>query len=224
MTEDLSPLDTSTYEPASMSSTSLSNFKVPFFRRPWFLIVVAVIVVAAVSVITDLPRSSTAAQDRVTQNDTISAINGDIAPCDYAVRQSFSFYNQSLAGNLTSSDRSQIPSLLVQDQTACSFASGSVYDLTNNIEVTDSKAGKHVDAMLATVVTWVTSDALAAIEDIQSLFVHPGDPKFIEKLTKEEVILSKDRLEAFKELAAASKIDGTLKEPSLPVLPHLTGT
>ncbi len=224
MSEDLSPLDTSAFDPASMSSTSLTTFKVAFYRRPWFLIIVAVIVVVAVSIVTDLPSSSTAAQDRVTQNDTIVAINGDIAPCDYAVRQSFSFYNQSLAGNLTSSDRTQIPSLLVQDQTACSFASGSIYDLTNNIEVTDSKAGTHIDAMLATVVSWVTGDALTAIEDIISLFEHPGDEKYIKSLTKEQVVLAKDRLEAFKEVAAASKIDGKLKEPALPVLQHLIGT
>lgn len=224
MTEDLSPLDTSTFEPASMSATSLSTFKAPFYRRPWFLISVVVLVVVAVSVVTDLPGNTTTAEDRVTQNETIVAINGDIAPCVYSVKESFAFYNRSLAGDLTSSQRSQIPGLLVGDQTACSFASGAIYDLTNNIEVTDTKAGRHVDAMLATVVTWSTSDALAAIEDIQNLFVHPGDTKYIKDLTKEQKLLTKDRLEAFSELAAASKIDGKLREPALPVLPHLMGT
>jgi len=207
-----------------MSSSSLSTFKASFYRRPWFLILVSLIVVVAVSIISDLPTHSTKAQDRATQNDTIIAINGDLAPCIYAVKESFSFYNESLAGKLSSSDLSAVPGQLVNDQTACSFASGAIYDLTNNIEVTDSKAGRHVDQMLSTEVTWATSDALAAIEDIQNLFVHPGDQKYIKDLTLQEAQLTKDRQIAFDDVATASRIDGALREPSLPILPHLTGT
>ncbi len=224
MTDDLHSLESSNFDPASMAGSSLSTFKVSFYRRPWFLILVSVIVVVGVSVITDLPTHSTKAQDRVTQNDAIVAINGDLAPCIYAVKESFNFYNESLAGQLSAADLSAVPGQLVNDQTACSFASGAIYDLTNNIEVTDSNAGKHVDQMLSTVVTWSTSDALAAIEDIQNLFVHPGDKKYIKNLTKEEAQLQKDRQAAINEVQAASKIDGVLKKPALPVLRHLTGT
>ena len=207
-----------------MPTSSLSTFKVAFYRRPWFLILISVLVVVVVSIISDLPTHATKAQDRATQNDTIIAINGDLAPCIYAVKESFSFYNESLAGKLSPADLSEVPGQLVNDQTACSFASGAIYDLTNNIEVTDSKAGRHIDQMLATDVTWSTSDALAAIEDIQSLFVHPGDQKYIRDLTKQEVQLTKDRQTAFRDVEAARKIDGSLRNPSLPVLPHLTGT
>jgi len=224
VTNDLTPLETPAFDPGSMSASSLSTFKVAFYRRPWFLILVSVIVVLAVSIISDLPSHSTRAQDRATQNETIVAINGDLAPCIYAVKESFSFYNESLAGKLSASNLSQVPGQLVSDQTACSFASGAIYDLTNNIEVTDSKAGRHVDQMLSTEVTWSTSDALAAIEDIQNLFVHPGDKKYIRDLTKQQSLLLSDRQIAIDDVAAASKIDGSLKEPTLPILPHLTGT
>ncbi len=207
-----------------MPASSLSTFKVSFYRRPWFLILVSVLVVVAVSIISDLPTHSTKAQDRTTQNETITAINGDLAPCIYAVKESFNFYNESIAGSLSAADLAAVPGQLVNDQTACSFASGAIYDLTNNIEVTDSQAGRHVDQMLADVVTWSTSDALAAIEDIQNLFVHPGDEKYIRNLTKREAQLNKDRQAAFNDIKAASRIDGTLKNPSLPVLPHLSGT
>jgi uncharacterized protein (DUF4213/DUF364 family) len=207
-----------------MSASSLSTFKVAFYRRPWFLILISVIVVVAVSIITDLPSHATKAQDRTTQNETIVAINGDLAPCVYSVKESFSFYNLSRAGKLTNSERSQVPSLLVGDQTACSFASGAIYDLTNNIQVTDTKAGRHIDQMLAEVVTWATSDALAAIEDIQSLFVHEGKPKYVKDLKKRESLLILDRAVAFADVAAASAIDGKLKDPALPLLPHLSGT
>jgi len=207
-----------------MSATSLSTFKVAFYRRPWFLILVVAIVVIAVSIITDLPGTTTTAQDRVTQNDTIKAINGDLAPCIYSIEQSFYYYNLSMSGKLSASERSEVPSQLVGDQTACSFASGAIYDLTNNIEVTDTKAGKYIDEMYSTVTTWATSDALLAIEDIQNLFVHPGDPKYINNLTKQQKLLAKDRLIAIAEVASAAKIDGPLKKPSLPVLTHLIGT
>jgi hypothetical protein len=207
-----------------MSASSLANFKVVFYKRPWFLITVAIIVVVAVSVITDLPNHISKSQDFTAQNATIGQINADIDPCVYSVKESFSFYNMSLAGKLTTSDRAQVPDLLVGDQTACSFASGAVYDLTNNIQVLDTKAGKHIDQMLSVVVSWVTSDALAAIEDIQNLFQHPGKLSLIHNLTKEEAQLTKDRAAAFHDVAEASSILGTLKKPILPKLPHLTGT
>ncbi len=207
-----------------MSASSLANFKVAFYKRPWFLITIAIVVVVAVSVITDLPNHISRSQDLTAQNDTIGQINADIDPCVYSIKESFSFYNMSLAGKLTPSDRSQVPGLLVGDQTACSFASGAVYDLTNNIEVIDTRAGKHIDQMLSVIVSWVTSDALAAIEDIQNLFQNPGKLSLIDNLTKQEAQLSKDRAAAFHDLTEASRIVGKLKNPILPKLPHLTGT
>jgi hypothetical protein len=158
-----------------MAAASLESTVVVWYKRPWFLITLGIVVVLGVSVITDLPQHITKAQDASEQNDSIHQINIDIAPCVYAVQQSFNFYQEKVTGNLTAAHLKQVPALLVGDQTACSFASGGVYDLTNNIQVNDTTAGIHIDHMLSVIVTWVTSDALAAIEDIQYLFVHPGD-------------------------------------------------
>jgi hypothetical protein len=225
MTENGLPFDSSVYEPATMASSSLSTFKVVLYKRPWFLITVSIIVVLAVSIISDLPNHITKAQDANAQNASMKQINNDIAPCTYALKESFSFYDKQVTGKLTPSDQSQVPSLLVGDQTACSFTSGSVYDLTNNIQVLDTTAGKKIDQMLAVVVTWVTSDALAAIEDIQYLFNHPGDAKKLRDLTKQEGQLTIDRSKAFKDVAAADTILGRqLKSPGLPVLMQLPGT
>lgn len=213
------------YEPATMAASSLMTTKVVWYRRPWFLVLAAIIVVVAVSVITDLPHPISKAQDAAAQNATMKQVNTDIGPCVFALKESFNFYEEKVTGRLTASNLSQIPSLLVGDQTACSFTSGSIYDLTNNIQPLVTKAGYHIDQMLKVVVTWVTGDSLAAIEDIQYLFNHPGNLKRLHDLSKQEKYLALDRQAALNDVAKADVILGrNLKNPNLPTMAHLTGT
>jgi hypothetical protein len=208
-----------------MAASSLESTVVVWYKRPWFLITLGIIVVLGVSVITDLPRPITKAQDASEQNDSIHQINTDIAPCVYAVQQSFSFYQMQVTGGMTASHLKQVPALLVGDQTACSFASGGVYDLTNNIQVSDTKAGIHIDHMLSAIFIWVTSDSLAAIEDIQYLFAHPGNATKIKKLAHREALLASDKKKIDADFAAAEKVLGrTLKKPKIPALATLSGT
>lgn len=213
------------FDPAAMSMSSLGITKAVWYRRPWFLLTVALVVVAAISVIVDLPGHMTPKQDASTQNASIKEINADLEECSFAVRQSFSFYNQDVAGTLTSSDLAQLPTLLTGNQTACSFASEPVYDLTNNLQIDDTKAGIHIDHMLSAVEQWITNNALASIEDIQYLVNHPGNTKKIQNLAAEESDLQRGRTRALNDEAIAQKILGlTLVPVRLPVLPHLTGT
>jgi hypothetical protein len=119
----------------------------------------------------------------------------------------------------------QLPTLLTGNQTACSFASEPVYDLTNNLQIDDTKAGIHIDHMLSAVEQWITNNALASIEDIQYLVNHPGNTKKIQNLAAEESDLQRGRTRALNDEAIAQKILGlTLVPVRLPVLPHLTGT
>jgi hypothetical protein len=225
MMDSKMPLDSPAYDPGSMPASSLSTMKAVLYKRPWFLITVAVIVVLAVSVISDLPHPITKMQDASAQNSSIKQINTDISPCVFAVKESFSFYQQKVDGRLSASNLAQVPSLLIGDQSACSFTSGSIYDLTNNIQILDTKAGKDIDHMLSVVVLWSTSDALAAIEDIQYLFSHPGDAKKIHNLGLKEALLAKDRQLALDYVAKAQRTLGvTLKQPIMPTLQHLSGT
>jgi hypothetical protein len=208
-----------------MAPSELEPTVLVWYKRPRILIALAVIVVLGVSVLTDLPRHITKAQDASEQNDSIHQINVAVAPCVFAVKQSFSFYQEQVTGALSAAHLKQVPALLVGDQTACSFASSGIYDLTNNIQVNDTTAGKHIDSMLSAIVTWSTSDALGAIEDIQYLFAHPGDAAKIEKLTKREAQLAQDRTKIDGDFAAAEQILGIeLKKPKIPALPTLSGT
>lgn len=225
MTDDNWEASQEPYDPGSMATSSLGSTVMVWYKRPWILITLGILVVLAVSVISDLPRHITKAQDASEQNDSIHQINTDIAPCVFAVTQSFSFYEEQVTGKLSASNKKQIPALLVGDQTACSFASGGVYDLTSNIQVNDTTAGIHIDSMLSVIVFWITEDSLAAIEDIQYLFSHPNDAKKIRNLSKQETLLGQDRVKIFSDFTAAERVVGlTLKNPKIPSLPSLSGT
>ena len=126
---------------------------------------------------------------------------------------------------MSAANRPQAVTLLVGDQTACSFASGGLSDLTNNLQVNLTAAGKYIVSMGRAVQMWMTDYSLAAIEDIQYLFVHPGNQKKIADLAAEEVQLSATRQQAYADLQRAEAIVATtLVQIKLPVLAHLQGT
>jgi len=218
-------VDSAHYDPATMAASSLISAKVVWYKRPWFMITAAVVLVVAVSVITDLPHHVSPAEDAAAQNASLKQINADIAPCSFAVQEVFSFYQKQVAGQLTASNLKQVPRLLNGDQTACSFASPAIYDLTSNYTPFLTKAGKQIDQLRGVVVTWISADALGAIEDIQYLFDHPGDPTKLAKLAKRERYLTSERALALADLQSANQILGTQLSPlKLPILPTLPGT
>jgi hypothetical protein len=198
--------------------------KPAWYRRPWVLVTTAVVAVVAASVVVDLPGKTTVAQDTAAQTSLMNEINGDISGCAYAVRETFIIYQDSRTGGLTASDRSRVPSLLRDDQTACSFTSSSIYDLSN-VEVPGSPAGKSIEQVVNVDTLWATSDALAAIEDIQSLDANQATASKIADLSRQEQMLAKDRALANGYVEAADKTLGArLPMPNLPALPHLIGT
>jgi hypothetical protein len=198
--------------------------KPAWYKRRWVLVTAAIVAVVAASVVSDLPRQTTTPQDIVAQTSLVNEINGDISGCVFAVRETFTVYQDMKAGALTASDRSQAPKMLRDDQTACSFTSNAIYNLSN-VEVPGSPAGKSIQQLVGVDTLWATSDALAAIEDIQSLYSNQGGASTIADLSKQEVTLGKDRALAVTFVGSADKTLGAkLPMPNLPVLPHLTGT
>lgn len=208
-----------------MPTSSLGIAKAVWYRRPWFLLTVALVVIAAISVVIDLPRPLTKAEDAASQNASVKEINADLADCAFAVKESFRFYNLDVTGKLTPSDKAQVPILLTGDETACSFASEPVYDLTNNLQVDDTASGKHIDRMLSVVERWITDYALASIRDIQYLFIHPGDATTIRHLGTQELGLANERQKALVDETEADAVLGvTLHAVKIPSLPRLIGT
>jgi len=213
------------YDPASMAISSLSTTKAIWYKRPWVIITFVIVVVVGVSVITDLPHPISTTEDVAAQNASMKQINTDVAPCVYAVKEAFSFYRDAIAGNLTKDRLKVVNTYLPNDQTVCSFASAGMSDLTNNLQVLDTAAGKNIDKLLLVAVTWMDSDANAAIVDIQYLIKHPGDAAKIADLRLRQKYLAEDRAKAFALLDTASSILGTPLTPlALPSLAPLPGT
>lgn len=208
-----------------MPTSSLGIAKAVWYRRPWVIATLSLVVIVAISVVIDLPRPITNAQDAASQNASIKEINTDLAECAFAAKESFHFYNMNVSGKLTTSDLAQVPKLLTDDETACSFASEPVFDLTNNLQVADTAAGKHIDRMKSVVQNWMTDYALASIRDIQYLFKHPGNSSTIRHLASQERQLVAARENALNDWAQAHNVlNRHLDALKIPVLPHLIGT
>lgn len=215
--EDLVDVEESLYNPATMPASTLGTSKVRRLRRPWISLTLGIAIVVAISIITDIPKPITNAQDVGDQNASLKAINTDLAPCVFALNESLSLYQKNVRGQLTKSNLNQVPHLLSEDRIACSFASGPVYDLTNNIQVTDTKAGTHIDQFLGLATRWSTNHALQAIIDVNLLFDHPNNARILSHLKNQEVVLVLESAQARKYVDEANNILGvTLIEPKLP--------
>jgi len=220
--DDAPPTPNSSPAPPSTGTSAVDGpgTGVNWFKRTWVIVTAAIVVVIGASILIDLPRPISNAEDVASQTASLKEINTDVAPCGYAINETFLIHHDQVTGTLTATDRESATKMLVDDQTACSFTNGSVFDLTNNIQVEDTAAGKYVDRMLSITTTWVTSDALAAVEDIQYLYLHPGDRAKARDLVAQEKLLARDRTQAVYDIQQADVLLHThLPDPNLPVLP-----
>ncbi len=225
MTHAPSDPDEMQFDPGSMPSTSLAAVRAIWYRRPWFMATVGIVLVVAISVVTDLPRHVTNAQDISQQNAVIKQINGDTAPCVFALKESFSFYRSERNHTLLAANLPVVKNYLLEDQTACSFASGPVYDMTNNIQPIDTAAGKKVDSAMAATVKWITYDAVGAIVAIRNYFGSTPFHLSDQKLSQSENSLAIDHATIVNDLSAASSLLGHALTPiNIPTLPRLPGT
>jgi hypothetical protein len=222
---DVNNLEEVNYDPASMAMSSLSTSKAIWYKRPWFIVTVAIVVVVAISIITDLPKPITVAQDTASQNSAMKQINIDIHPCTFGLQEAISFYRKETTSRLTASQMKVINTYLVSDQTVCSFAAPSMSELTNNLQLVDTPAGKYLEKMRTTIVTWMDSDANGAIYDIMFLSTHRHDAKTLRDLKKRVFFLAQDRQVALADLAGADAILGTtLTTLRLPAISPPRGT
>jgi hypothetical protein len=213
------------FDPGSMPSSSLSISKAVWYRRPWFLATVGIILVVAVSVITDLPHSVSKSDDAAAQNGIVKQINSDAAACVFALKESYSFYRGSLAHTIETSNLPTVKNYLLEDQTACSFASGTVFDLTQNISPLDTKPGKFVDSAYQMTVKWITYDAVGLINNIRAYFAGGPSAAVTANLVKYQNLLESDRNSEINDMAQASGLLGTtLTAINIPSMPRLPGT
>jgi hypothetical protein len=195
-----------------------------WYKRAWVLAAGAVAAVIVASVLVDLPASTTVPADIANQTAVMKQINAAIAGCSFGVGETFTIYQELERHALNASNRAETPSMLRDDQSACSFTSSSIYDLSN-IEGTGTPAGKDVGLVVNVATLWATSDALAAIEDIQTLSTSPADTAARRDLASRQVALAAGRTQARNDVLAADRILAAhLPMPDLPALPDLATT
>ncbi len=188
-------------------------------------IAVAVAVIALITVLTDLPTATTRASDISEEQSVMSEMNSDLHPCAYAVNQALGIWALQVKHQLSQAERAPTPGILSDDQSACSFTNEGIYDLTSNLQVPSTAAGKQLGDLVYTATLWVTSDALQAIEDVQRLLNDPHNAAVARNLSKEEGLLASDRRAGLaEENAADHDLDTRLQPVDLPSVSSLTAT
>jgi hypothetical protein len=195
--------------------------KPPIWQRHRRLaIATAILVIALITVLTDLPTATSRASDIAAERSVMSEVNSDLQPCAYAIHQALGIWALQANHRLSAAERAPTPGLLSDDQSACSFTSQGIYDLTTNIQVPGTTAGKDLGDLIATATLWTTSDALRVIEDVQTLMNDPNDAAAVRNLSREEAQLASDRRSAVAEEDAADRdLDTHLQPVDLPPVP-----
>jgi len=183
------------------------------WRRTGLPITVAIAIVVVAAVITDLPAHESLAGELSAGSALLKEVNNDVSPCSFSLNETNTIYRDQLAGKLSASDHSRVPSLLQDDAAACSFTSDNINDLAD-IEEPGTGAGKYLSQVVSLTQTWTTSDALGAINDIIILVATPGNKAAETDLRTRQAFLISDRRAA---MAAMADADHYLKG-SLPAL------
>jgi hypothetical protein len=180
----------------------------PWYRSKSFLVPAVSAVIVAAIVVSDLPQSNSRAAEISNSASVVSQVNSNVGPCSFALSESFTIYNDLVTKSLSPSEQSQVPTLLNDDQSACSFTDNSIYNLST-MDVPGGTYGNDLGQMVSAVTLWATSDALAAIEEIQVLETTPSDLKARQNLTADVRVLGHDRAQALGELQSVDELLGT---------------
>jgi hypothetical protein len=193
---------------ATEAAPNSAGKRPPIWQRHRSLSITAVVVVILlITVLTDLPTGTSPAGDVSAERSVMSEVNSDLQPCAYSVHQALGIWALAATHQLSAADRAPTPGLLSDDQSACSLTNQSTYDLASNIQPPTTAAGKELGQMIATATLWTTSDALRAIEAVQTLMNDPRNAAARERLKEAETQLARDRRTA---LAAEDAADRDL--------------
>lgn len=173
----------------------------PWYRRRAFLTSVGVAVVLAATVVTDLPTSSTKADDLKTSQEIVSEVVADAAPCNLGMTEAFTFYADVTTSHITAANRAQIPALIRDDLSACSFTDQSIVDLAS-IDVPGNAAGRALNTVAQNVLTWCDPAALTAIGQITDLIEKKSTVAGRARLAADERALTTDRSAVYRSVAA----------------------
>jgi len=179
---------------------------------------VAIAIVIAAAAVTDLPTHESLASQTTSGAALLTEVNNDVAPCAFSLKEVNTIYRDQLAGTLSASDLSRVPSLLQDDAAACSFTSDNINDLAD-IEEPGTGAGRYLSQVVSLAQTWTTSDALGAVDDLIALEANPHDQTAARDLATRQIYLTSDRHGALAALTDADNyLHGTLPALQIPAV------
>lgn len=178
-----------------------------------------VVAIIAVAVVTDLPTSQDRAQQAQAADAFMKDVNGDLASCTYAVDEAFSVRTQLEAG-AGASDRAEAPSILADDNAACSLANPYTNDLDTGIGSPGTTVQSQLGSVLAWATAWTVVDAPKAITAIEQLVEDPTSKAAATALARATTSLDHDRALARSYVASArSALGEPIVDVALPSLP-----
>jgi hypothetical protein len=194
--------------------------RVPWYQRRAVLLAGGIVAIVAIAVVTDLPTTTSKAAEVAGANAFVKEVNADLAPCAYALKETYSFRADQLDGTLSQPDRAELPRLLADDRAACSLADPSIEDLTTGIESPGTTVQHQLGLMAADATRWVTADADTAIGAVQTLLDAPltttADENALVRVTRQ---LQRDRAAARAAIASADvALHASLDQVSLPAV------
>jgi hypothetical protein len=198
-------VSTSSTGPTGVSPSSVA----PKPPRPWWrgrgaIVAAATVLVVLVAVVTDLPGPATHSATVDSVQSTLQEIAGDVAPCSYALKESFGLEHDLLSGDLSPSKQSLARGFLQDDYDACSYTDDSLGDLAS-LGTAGSGTGASLTRIASTSLTWCVQDAFRAIAYGVRLTQHEDVIANENRFTAEESVLNEQRSKVQSELAALGR-------------------
>ena len=192
-------------------------------RRAWLLTIGVVAVLGSV-VALDYPHRTTHAQQLADAKSLVTQIKGDVTACNFGLNEATTVYRDAAYGHLTSQQKGEVPHLLQDDLTACSYTNSQVYSL-DTISIPRNLARTQLTNVAASTSTWAFPDAASYIENLAALDKNPANSKARGQLRSEEVALANERTKINSEMAAVqSQLHTKLPPMNLTQVPIGFGT
>ncbi|MDA8391603.1 MAG: hypothetical protein M0Z87_02170 [Actinomycetota bacterium] len=169
-------------------------------RRAW-LLAIGIVAVLGTVVALDYPHRTTHAQQLADAKSFLAQIKGDVTACNFGLNEATTVYRDAAYGHLTAQQRGEVPHLLQDDLTACSYTNSQVYSL-DTISVPRNLARTQLTNVAASASTWAFPDAATYIENLAALDKNPANAKARSQLRPEEVALARERSKINSEVAA----------------------
>lgn len=190
---------------------------VPWYRRTRVVVAALVLVFAVAAVVTDLPTHQ---NPSVTAQTFVTSLESYATVCTGALHEAFQIEDLVLSGHASHSDRAEVPSLLRDDVSGCSYTNENLTDMQSELQPPGGKFGQQLGLVDTCVAEWEFPDANEVITALSQLLGPPTDSSAVPALRYWLGRLATDSARATDHLqTAAEEAKGSLTALHLPSPP-----